>query len=448
MLGTLCVIDDRPRQLTTSQIESLKAIKRQLQDQLRLRVALHTSEQARRKIQQEQSKFDAASHLLDRLTERLPEVFWLMASDGSNALYASPSFGDVWGITREQFYQDPLCWMSRVHPEDLPQLKAKLSDAPVREQAEDSFTYRIIDEDGEICRWARTTAFVVEAESGPNNVAGLTSDITDQVHENRRLEDRADHFETRLDETLKQLWHIQKMESLGRMAGSISHDFNNLLSIILSCTTYMLHNTDADNTHRDELLDIQSAAKRSATLTKQLLAFSRKQKLEAQVTGLDDVLEEMRNLFLRVLSVQVDLKIQPEAGDLEVFVDPGQLEQVLMNLVVNAGDALQGDQATDSPQIVVRTSREVVSEDQAATLPVGTYGVISVQDNGTGIAPDVIDTIFEPFFTTKEPGNGTGLGLATVHGIVTQSGGYIDVDSDLGEGTRFTIWLPEATDQQ
>ncbi len=238
----------------------------------------------------------------------------------------------------------------------------------------------------------------------------------------------------------EQLRQAQKMEAVGRLAGGVAHDFNNLLTVISGRVHLLLSRLKpGDPLHRDAEL-IQKTAHRAVALTGQLLAFSRKQVLQPRVLDLNQVAAGVEPLLRRLIGEDVELVIAPAPDLWRVKADPGQLEQVVMNLVVNARDAMpQGGKLT------ISTRNADVDESAAASevnLRPGSYAALSVTDSGTGMSAETRSHIFEPFFTTKDPGKGTGLGLSTVYGIVEQSGGAITVDSELGRGTTFMIYLP------
>ena len=253
--------------------------------------------------------------------------------------------------------------------------------------------------------------------------------ITTDITERKQLEE--------------QFRQAQKMEAVGQLAGGIAHDFNNLLTVILSHSAFLLEEHATAEERATDANQIRAAAERAATLTQQLLAFSRKQNMSPKVTDLNVVVTGMETLLARLIGEDIQL-VNVAAPDLwQVNVDPGQLEQVLVNLVVNARDALPS-----GGQITIVTANTSLSEDDArrhAGVVPGAYVMIAVSDNGLGMSPDVQQRIFEPFFTTKAPGKGTGLGLATVYGIVKQSGGTVWVDSAPGEGATFKVYLPQVT---
>jgi PAS domain S-box-containing protein len=241
-------------------------------------------------------------------------------------------------------------------------------------------------------------------------------------------------------ELATQLRQAQKMEAVGQLAGGIAHDFNNLLTAI-SCNVELLLDAIAPNdARRDDVVQIREAADRAATLTRQLLAFSRRQVLQPRALDLNVTVSGMERLLCRVMSADVRLRTRLEPALPAVFADAGQMEQVMMNLVLNARDAMPA-----GGSIVVRTARHHLHEalqHRFGVVPPGDYVTLVVQDGGSGMAPEVLERLFEPFFTTKPQGKGTGLGLATVHGIVLQSSGHITVESAPGQGAVFTVYLP------
>jgi two-component system cell cycle sensor histidine kinase/response regulator CckA len=240
----------------------------------------------------------------------------------------------------------------------------------------------------------------------------------------------------------RQVAQATKMQVVGQLAGGVAHDFNNILTAIIGhCDLMLMRHTPGDSDY-DDIQQIKSNSNRAAGLTRQLLAFSRQQTLRPQVVQLPDVVSEVSYLLKRLLGETVELVVKHGRNLGPVRADPGQLEQVIVNLAVNARDAMA---ASSGGTLTIQTysvKADQVAELGSDILPVADYSALSVADTGCGIPPSVLGKIFEPFFTTKEVGKGTGLGLSTVYGIVKQSGGFIFADSKVGQGTRFVIYLP------
>ncbi len=235
----------------------------------------------------------------------------------------------------------------------------------------------------------------------------------------------------------EQLLHTQKLEAVGRLAGGVAHDFNNLLNVVLNAADYALETVGTGHPLREDLLAIRTAGQRGAALTRQLLAFSRKQVLVPQVVDLAAVLTSMHTLLRPLMGERIAIELRQGARHTHVLADVGQLEQVIMNLAVNARDAMP-----NGGRLILETSNADQAHDENGALVRGRFVVLAVTDTGSGIAPEVKARMFEPFFTTKAHGQGTGLGLATVHGVVRQSGGTIVVESALERGTTFVVSLP------
>jgi len=240
----------------------------------------------------------------------------------------------------------------------------------------------------------------------------------------------------------RQAEQATKMQAVGQLAGGVAHDFNNILTAIIGhCDLMLMRHAPGDSDY-DDIQQIRSNSNRAASLTRQLLAFSRQQTLRPQILQLPDVISEVSNLLKRLLGETVVLEVSHGRDLGAVRADPGQLEQVIVNLSVNARDAMQtrggGTLTIQTFAVPASEVRQMGSE----LLPIVDYTAFSISDTGTGIPPEILPKIFEPFFTTKEVGKGTGLGLSTVYGIVKQSGGFIFAESKPGEGTRFTIYLP------
>lgn len=237
-----------------------------------------------------------------------------------------------------------------------------------------------------------------------------------------------------------QLLHSQKMEAIGTLAGGVAHDFNNMLTAITSYTDLSAASVGKNEPVRGYLLGVQKAAERATSLTRQLLAFSRHQMVKPRVIDPNDVVANVEKMLRRLIREDIELIVVPNSTLRRVAVDPGQMEQVLMNLVVNSSDAMP-----DGGRLVIEAANvtlDVADGVHLPAIPPGDYAVLRVRDTGVGMSKEVQARIFEPFFTTKEVHRGTGLGLSTAYGIVAQSGGTITVESEAGEGTEFQIYLP------
>jgi len=267
-------------------------------------------------------------------------------------------------------------------------------------------------------------ALLADERAGEVIIEGTVTDITDRKH---------------LEEQLRQ---SQKMEAIGQLAGGIAHDFNNLLTTVLGYSNMALNQLSPHEPLREEIEEIQKAGERAANLTRQLLAFSRKQLFEPKLLDVNALIAEATRMLSRLIGEHIRLVTQLDPSLGSVRADPGQLEQVLVNLVVNARDAM-----ADGGTLTIRTQNadvDAVNSRMHFGAPAGRYVVLSVADSGVGIDPEIQKRIFEPFFTTKEKPLGTGLGLATVYGIVRQSGGQVFVASEPGRGATFAIYLPRA----
>jgi two-component system, cell cycle sensor histidine kinase and response regulator CckA len=252
---------------------------------------------------------------------------------------------------------------------------------------------------------------LLDEHQRPAGTIGIALDITERVQ---------------LEEQVRQ---AQKMEAVGRLAGGIAHDFNNLLTAIIGYAELALGVLPPDSAARLDVQEILTAGRSAASLTRQLLAFSRRQELEPQVVSLNEIVSRISGLLRRLLGQDITLRTELDPELAAVYADPGQMEQIVMNLAVNARDAMPGG------GLLTIETRNVTDD-------AGRRVLLAITDTGTGMSPEVQSRVFEPFFTTKERGEGTGLGLATVYGVVNQSGGSIRVESEPGRGTRFEILLP------
>jgi nitrogen-specific signal transduction histidine kinase/CheY-like chemotaxis protein len=244
----------------------------------------------------------------------------------------------------------------------------------------------------------------------------------------------------------QQFRHAQKMEAVGQLAGGVAHDFNNLLTAILGFAELMRYDLPVGDFQRDSLDEITHAANRAAALTRQLLAFSRQQVLQPRAIDVNGIVVGLEKMLQRIIGDDVIFDVELKASPGDVLVDPGQLEQVILNLCVNARDAMPtGGRIAIETTNVHLDATDMPGQGQVSA---GAYVMLSVTDTGTGMTEEVRRHLFEPFFTTKSQGKGTGLGLATVYGIIKQSGGHLRVDSELEKGSKFHVCLPELGDGQ
>lgn len=308
-----------------------------------------------------------------------------------------------------------------IHPDDRAAVLDTVEKA-MAAGADFSLQNRVVRPDGTV-RWLTGAGRILLGPHGePVRGVGISLDVT----ERRRLE--------------QQYQQAQKMEAIGRLAGGVAHDFNNLLTAILGYCELLLADLDLDDRHRADVAEIQKAGHSAAGLTRQLLAFSRREIIEPTLLDLNDVVGGMRAMLVRLIGEDVAVVLALSPALAPVMADRGQAEQIVMNLAVNARDAMPG-----GGTLTIGTANVDLDEDYARLhfgVTPGPHVVLTVSDTGTGMTPDVQARLFEPFFTTKEPGRGTGLGLATVHGIVARSGGSVGVYSEIGRGTSFKVYFP------
>ena len=339
-------------------------------------------------------------------------------------LYNSPAYARILGFSNEEL--ESTSFFDQVHPDDRQVAEQAAKEASGGGEGR-TVQYRMRHKDGS---W-----HVIE--SGASAILDAHKKVEKLVIVNRDVSERR-----QLEEKFRQ---AQKMEAVGRLSGGVAHDFNNLLGVIIGYAEFLQESLAPENKLRGSVDEILKAGKRAASLTRQLLAFSRQQVLDPKVLDLNGVVSDMEKMLRRLIGEDVELStvLSPQLGRLKA--DQGQLEQVVMNLVVNARDAMpQGG------KLVIDTQNMVMDDAFIRRYPypvqAGPYVCLTVTDSGIGMDPETKARAFEPFFTTKEKGKGTGLGLSTVYGVVKQSGGYIDIDSSPGAGTTFKIYLPRVHD--
>ena len=355
-----------------------------------------------------------------QVTESIDEVFWLTDTTKRQMIYLSPAYERIWGRTCASVFAAPESWMDAIHPED--QDRVRTAALTLQTSGAYDLEYRIVRPDGTV-RWIHDRAFPIRDEAGRvHRIAGVAEDTTVR----RQLEE--------------QVRQTQKMEAVGRLAGGVAHDFNNLLTAIMGYAQLMRMRLPPDDRMLHDIQEILKASKRAAILTRQLLTFSREEVRQPRVLDLGAVVKEMRELLRPLVGEKVSIVVrsQPDLGG--VKADPGQMEQVVLNLVVNARDAMP-----DGGRVTIETENIDLGTSRAGGhvgIAPGGYVLLAVSDTGIGMDDQTKARIFEPFFTTKPPEKGTGLGLSTVYGIVQQSGGTIQVNSDPASGTTFKIYLP------
>jgi PAS domain S-box-containing protein len=370
----------------------------------------------------DKTQLRAAEDRYRTLVERLPAITYIAELGASGPWhYVSPQIESILGFSPAEWLADPLNWLNHIHSEDREiAMSAEKHFQETRElfQAE----YRMFARDGRVL-WFRDEGVMLHAAGDCGLLMqGVLYDIT----EHKRLEE--------------QLRHSQKLEAIGQLAGGVAHDFNNLLMVIQAHNERLRSRlAPSDPAHKDTL-QIEGAVARATALTQQLLAFGRRQVLQLTAFDLNAVLTEVAKMLGRLIPANIELRIVPAASLHRVKADPGQMEQVILNLAVNARDAMpQGGHLTIETRNI--ELHETFAGSHARILP-GKYVVLTVSDTGIGMHSDVKAKIFEPFFTTKKPGKGTGLGLAIVYGVVKQTGGWITASSEFGKGTTFDIYFP------
>ena len=362
-----------------------------------------------------------ARDFLQSITENSPDA--IITTDGQGRVtYFSRGAEAMFGYSAEEMIGTAVVDLYPGGREEARSVKRRLAEEGLLRNYESGF----LAKDGRRVEISASISVLRDASGAAVGTLGLLKDIA----ERRQLEE--------------QLRQSQKMDAIGRLAGGIAHDFNNLLTVIAGRAQMILARLRPEEPiHRDATL-VRTTADRAAALTQQLLAFSRKQVLQPQVLDLNAVMTAMEPMLSRLIGEDIELAVVPAPGLDRVKADPGQIEQVIVNLVVNSRDAMpQGGRLT------IETANVDLDEAYArrhVSVPAGRYVILAVSDSGSGMDEQTRSRVFEPFFTTKEPGKGTGLGLATVYGIVKQSGGDIRLYSEVGTGTTFKIYLPRVAE--
>lgn len=381
--------------------------------------AHHSREKRARIKTQEELRGAMAREAMVLRTLPLAFFYARPEKDGLHIEWVSEGVEKLCGCMSSEFLDTRNLWLSRIHPEDKAKVLADI--VRLRETGTMSTEYRWRAGEGQY-RWFLANAVITDGHA-----LGLWLDIS----ERKALE--------------LQFRQSQKMEAVGRLAGGIAHDFNNLLTAIEGYAGFLLHSLAPDDERRGDAEEIKKAAEGASSLTRRLLLFSRRQVLQLRVLDCNAVIRDTQKMLKRLIGENIDLALELAKEECRVKADPGQLEQIITNLIVNARDAMpKGGKAT------IKTENVELGEQHSRMhmeMRRGPHVMISVADTGCGMDSDVLSHLFEPFFTTKEAGKGTGLGLATVYGIVKQSGGNIYVYSEPGLGTTFKIYLPRTTEE-
>jgi PAS domain S-box-containing protein len=363
------------------------------------------------------------------MVEDLPAIHYVIdAAPPNRTVYISPQVRHILGFTPEQWIADPDLWLRQVHPEDRGRVEEAIRRNDRRKEPTE-LEYRVLTADGRE-RWIHNRC-VFSRVGRELTITGVMLDVTERRGAEEALREREE-----------QLTQARKLEAVGRLAGGVAHDFNNLLTVINGYADLLLSEAGLTGAPRVQAREILEAGQRAQRLTDQLLAYSRKQIHSPQVLDLAGRVRQMQSMLRRLIGEHIELVSELAAEPALVRIDPGQLEQVIMNLCVNARDSM-----SDGGTLRISVSRVTLDRAPGPERPglrPGAWVVLEVKDTGVGMDAETISHIFEPFFTTKEKGRGTGLGLSTVYGIVAQAGGQVFVRSEPGSGAAFEVFLPRA----
>jgi two-component system, cell cycle sensor histidine kinase and response regulator CckA len=377
-------------------------------------------EETQKRLQKDGQALRESQYLLKKVFDNLQDAVFII--DGSSPVFieANPAATRIFGYQHGEFLQNST-GMIHVNRDLEQDFSRSLSEAVKNRKILKNFEFRMKRKDGSVFPTEQTVVPLEDEKGTPFGWLFIIRSIA-----RRKL----------LEE---QLLHSQKMEALGRLAGGVAHDFNNLLTTILGYCQLSAAEPGLGGVSREALTEIRKAAERAASLTHQLLSFSRKQMLQPRIVNLNEMVRNTKKMLGRLIGEDITFITKLEENLWLTRIDPGQLEQVVTNLIVNARDAI-----TANGIIKLETANCPVNEFQFTELDAGEYILLTVSDNGRGMDEDTLHRIFEPFFTTKEQGKGVGLGLSTVFGIIKQSNWHIEVESEINRGTTFTIYLPRS----
>ena len=354
-----------------------------------------------------------------QIAENLREVFWIADPSKTRMEYVSPAYETIWGLSVDSLYDDPHSFEHAIHPDDRERALAL-----IRQQAHSEYEaeYRIIRADGAV-RWIWDRSVPIRDERGEvDRIVGIAEDITI------------------LKEREAEALQARKMDALGQLTGGISHDFNNMLTVIMGNVELLLERQVGDESSAALARDVLDATRRARDLVSRLMTFARQKTLRRTSVDLNEMIDRLDALLGRTLGENVRIDVECDPSLWPVLVDRSQIETCLLNLAINARDAMRSGGV-----LTITTANrklDIHDADAPARLPAGDYVTIEVRDTGCGIAPDIIDRVFDPFFTTKPPGEGTGMGLSMTYAIVRESGGHVEAESHPGKGSCLRIFLP------
>jgi PAS domain S-box-containing protein len=397
-----------------------------------------------------------------QFAENSADALWIVDAQTGRPEYLSPSYEEIWGEPRDGVMRDIGRWAALLHPDDRARALSTMPRALAGETV--CVEYRIVRPSDGAVRWIRDTGFPIRGADGRiRRVGGIAQDVTEEKAAEERLRELNEALEARVaartaelrqalstlhsevlerEQAEERLRQSEKLKAIGQLTGGIAHDLNNMLQTITNGLS-MVRTRLAQGRPGDVLPYVERAGRgteRAAALTHRLLAFGRQQTLRPKPISLDRIARDVEDMVRRTVSPAVQVELKLADGHWLVMCDPNQMESALLNLCVNARDAMpEGGWLTVSTEKLVLSEADVANHEGAKP---GRYATIAVTDTGTGMTPEVLAHVFEPFFTTKPLGQGTGLGLSQIYGFVRQSGGVVQIDSAPGKGTTVRLCLP------